>query len=68
MTAKIYKRKCVECKAEFQVSGPAAGRRKTCSEACQKLRQRAAEKRYAQRKAEEYDPWQWENTVLAWNE
>lgn len=65
MALKIHVRKCPECKDEFTVSGHAAGRKRHCSPECAALSQRAAERRYREN---HFDPWQWENTILEWNE
>jgi hypothetical protein len=67
-TLKVHTRKCIVCKAPFEVSGKAAGRAKTCSAKCRKARQYQHQSNWRKRQAEFYDPWLWENTILDWNE
>lgn len=80
---KIHIRQCVECGKTFKVAGRAAGRKQLCGKrACQRARaakhtakymatekgqrkQREASRRLRE---EKYDPWQWQNTILEWNE
>lgn len=68
MTLTVHTRKCLVCGTKFEVSGKAAGRARMCSKDCQRKRQYEHQANWRKRKAEEFDPWLWENTILEWDE